>query len=211
MWIEAGVLKESDKNKKEVSEKQKLQVEKWISTVKEIKNKEKTETKEEKENIESEMDNILWLVEKWIISKNTAKNIIDWNKIDEDIVKEIFEKLDEIEDIKDIDKYIPQELRITKEDYSKALTDDIFRVQTITKIDSALTLLANKINPDSAMWLNLFSGFLTVLDKNLILVQENTIDVKYSLKEVDEKKFGKKEDKRSFLQKIINFIKEIFN
>jgi hypothetical protein len=56
-----------------------------------------------------------------------------------------------MEEIKDIDQYIPDELRISKEDYSKALTDDIFRVQTITKLDSALTLIANKINPDSAM------------------------------------------------------------
>jgi hypothetical protein len=35
--------------------------------------------------------------------------------------------------------------------------------------------------------------------------------VKDSLQEVDEKKFGKKEDKRSLLQKIIDFLKEIFN
>jgi hypothetical protein len=60
------------------------------------------------------------------------------------------------------------------------------------------------------MWLNLFSGFLTVLDKNLIIVQENTIDIKENLKEVDEKKFWKKEDKRTVWQKIVDFIKEIF-
>jgi hypothetical protein len=51
---------------------------------------------------------------------------------------------------------------------------------------------------------------LTVLDKNLIKVQEHTIDVKDSLKEIDEKKFGKN-DKRSILQKIIDFFKEIFS
>ncbi len=56
-----------------------------------------------------------------------------------------------MEEIKNIDNYIPKELRITREDYSKALSDDIFRVQTITKLDSALTIIANKINPDSAM------------------------------------------------------------
>jgi len=31
--------------------------------------------------------------------------------------------------------------------------------------------------------LNLFSGFLTILDKNLKIVQENTIDIKDNLKE----------------------------
>jgi len=60
------------------------------------------------------------------------------------------------------------------------------------------------------MGLNLFSGFLTVLDKNLIKVQEHTIDVKDSLEEIDEKKFGKKEDERSLWQKIIDFLKEFF-
>lgn len=116
-----------------------------------------------------------------------------------------------MEEIKNIDNYLPFELRITKDDYSRALSDDLFRVQTLTKLDSALTLLANKINPDSAMWLNLFSWFLTVLDKNLIVVQENTIDVKDNLKEFDEKKFWKKIDNRSFLEKILNYIKKITN
>jgi hypothetical protein len=89
------------------------------------------------------------------------------------------------------------------------LNDDIFRVQLLTKLDSSLTLLANKINPDSAMWLNLFSWFLTVLDKNLIIVQENTIDIKENLKEVDEKKYWKKEDKRSLWQKIKDFLQNL--
>lgn len=209
MWIEAWVLKDSDKSKKEISEKQKAKIEQWTENLKEIKNRERKESEREKEELESNMDEILWLVEKWIISKETAKNIVDWKEIDEDIVKEIFEKIDEMEDVKDIDNILPKELRISKDEYIKAMTDDIFRVQTITKIDSALALIAQKITPDSAMWLNLFSGFLTVLDKNLIKVQENTIDVKDSLKEIDENKFWKKVDNRTFLEKVIDFIKEI--
>jgi hypothetical protein len=77
--------------------------------------------------------------------------VVNNQDIDEDIIKEIFDKIDELDEIKDIDKYIPDELRISKEDYSKALTDDIFRVKVTTKLDSSLTLIANKINPDSAM------------------------------------------------------------
>jgi hypothetical protein len=46
-----------------------------------------------------------------------------------------------MEDLKDVDKYLPVELRITKEDYSKAMTDDIFRVQTLTKLNTALTVI----------------------------------------------------------------------
>jgi hypothetical protein len=40
-------------------------------------------------------------------------------------------------------------------------------------------------------------------------VQENTIDIKENLKKIDEKKFWKKEDNRSLLEKIIDFFKEI--
>jgi len=42
-------------------------------------------------------------------------------------------------------------MRITSSDYKKALTDDIFRVQIITKIDTALTMLSNQAVPDSSM------------------------------------------------------------
>lgn len=204
MGIEAWILKESENKKKLLSEKEISENNKKTLDHKKVKEKISVEIESE----ESLM-NLKDLVEKWIITKETAEKVIEWVDIWKDIIKEIFEKIDQMEGIKDISQYIPDELRITKEDYSKALTDDIFRVQTITKLDSALVILSNKINPDSAMWLNLFSGFLTVLDKNLILVQENTIDVKDSLKEVDEKKFWKKEDKRSFIEKTIDFIKEV--
>jgi hypothetical protein len=56
-----------------------------------------------------------------------------------------------MEDVKDIDKYLPKELRVTRGDYIKALHDDIFRVQMLTKLSSALTLISQQINPDSAM------------------------------------------------------------
>lgn len=206
MWIESGALNEQEKKKKELSEKELKN--------NELKNIEHQKVKEKiSVSIEAE-ENLLdlkELIEKWIITKDVAEKIIDWQDIWEDTIKEIFEKIDQMDEIKDINKYIPDELRVTKEDYSKALTDDIFRVQLLTRLDSSLTLLANKINPDSAMGLNLFSGFLTVLDKNLIIVQENTIDIKENLKEIDEKKFWIKKDTISLWKKIIYFIKELTN
>ena len=205
MWIESGALNEEEKKKNKLSEKE-IQ-DNLLKTLEHQKVKEKISVEIQ---AEEDLANLKELVEKGIITKDVAEQIIEWEDIGEEAIKEIFKKIDQIDEIKDIDKYIPEELRVTKEDYSKALSDDIFRVQLITRLDSALTLLANKINPDSTMWLNLFSGFLTVLDKNLIIVQENTIDIKENLKEVDEKKFWKKEDKRTIWQKIVDFIKEIF-
>jgi len=205
MSIENWSLNEADKNKKELSEKQ---IKEWLKKQAEFKKtKEKIAVEIE---VEDDIFHLKELIEKWIITHETAKKIVDWEHIDDDSVKEIFEKIDELEDVKDIDKYIPKELRVTHDEYSRALHDDIFRAQTITKLDSALTLIARQINPDSAMWLNLFSGFLTVLDKNLIKVQENTIDVKDSLKEIDEKKTPTK-DSRNIWAKIKDFLKEIFS
>jgi len=205
MGIEAWAMKESEKKKKELSEKDIQQNAKKTIEHQKIKEKISVEVQAEEDLLD-----LKELVEKWVITKETAKKVVEWKGIDEDTVKEIFEKIEQMDEIKDIDNYLPVELRISKDDYSKSLTDDIFRVQTITKLNSALTLIAQKINPDTAMGLNLFSGFLTVLDKNLILVQENTIDVKYSLEEVHEKKFPKKEDTRNLWEKIIDFLKEAF-
>ena len=203
MWIESWALNEEEKKKKNISEKELKNNEIKNLEHKKIKEKISTQIK-----AEEDLTSLKELVEKWIISKDVAEQIVEWEDIGEDAIKEIFEKIDQMDEIKDIDQYIPDELRITKEDYSKALTDDIFRVQLLTRLDSSLTLIANKINPDSAMGLNLFSWFLTVLDKNLIIVQENTIDVKDSLKEVDLKKFWKKEDTRNLWKKIKDFFIE---
>ncbi len=193
MTIETWALKEDENKKKKVSEKQIQNENKKIAEHHKIKEKIWVEIEAEENLLD-----LKELVESGVISKETAEKVASWDNIDEEVINEIFEKIDQMEDIKDIDKYLPKELRISHDDYVKALHDDIFRVQMLTKLNSALTLLSRQINPDSAMWLNLFSGFLTVLDKNLIIVQENTIDVKDNLEEMHENKFWKKVDNRTF-------------
>jgi superfamily I DNA/RNA helicase len=47
-----------------------------------------------------------------------------------------------------------------------------------------------------------------MLDKNLVLLQENTIDVKQNLNEIHDKKFPK--PKLSLWSTFINFIRELF-
>ncbi len=161
--------------------------------------------------VEQEIFQLKEMVDSWMISWDIANKILSWEQITSEEIKEIFDKIDEIEDIKNIDDYLPRSLRITREEYIKAVKNDIFREKTITKLNTSLVLLSNKINPDSAVWLNLFSWFVTVLDKNLIRIQENTIDIKNWLRKIDLEKNLSKEDNRSFLQKIIDFIKELFN
>lgn len=206
MGVESWAMNEEEKKKKTLSEKDIKENNKKIIEHQKVKEKISVEIE-----AEDSLNDLKDLIDKWIITKETANKIVEWENIDETTIKEIFEKIDQLEEIKDIDNYLPIELRISRDDYSRALHDDIFRLQTITKLDSALTLIANKINPDSALGLNLFSWFLTVLDKNLVLVQENTIDIKDNLKEVDEKKHGKKIDMRSLWEKIVDFLKDIFS
>lgn len=181
----------------------------------ELEEKRQIEFKKQKERISVEIEsehNLLYLKEminNWFVSQETAKKIIDWIQISTEEVKDIFNKINQIEEVKDIDNYLPREYRITQEQYFKAISDDIFRVQVLTKLDFALTLLSKQIVPDTAIGLNIFSWFLWVLDKNLILIQENTIDIKNWLKKVDKQKLPKQDIKLSFWQKIIKFIKEL--
>lgn len=205
MSIEGWILNESDKKKKKLSEKKIAEANKKIIEHKKV--KEKISINIESDEKLASFKELIW---KWIISKETAKKIANWESIDDKIIKEIFEKIDQIEEAKNIDKYLPKDLRITKDEYIKALNDDIFRVQIITKLDTALTILANHISSDSSLWINLFSWFLTMLDKNLILIHDNTIDIKDNLKDINEKKFPKKEDNRSLWKKFIDFLKELF-
>jgi hypothetical protein len=88
------------------------------------------------------------------------------------------------------------------------MTDDIFRVQTLTKLDTALTVIWQQVVPDASSGVNLFSWFLSVLDKNLVILQENTIDVKDNLTEIHEKKFS--EPHLSLWTQFVNFIKDLF-
>ena len=176
MSIDKWILKENELIKKKISLKE---VQKTIKKQKEfIKTK---ETISIKIKTEDNIYHLKELIEKWIINKQTAENIIKWNNIENSIIKEIFNKIDKIEDIKNIKNYIPDNLRINKNDYLKALNDGSFRNDIIKRLDKSLIILSNKINPDSIFWINLLSWVLTILDKNLILIQENTIDIKNSL------------------------------
>lgn len=184
---------------------------------KELELKKTLEFKLQKEKIwieveaENEVFKLKELIDSWLISEGIINKVISWEEITTSEIQEIFDKIDEIEDIKNIDNYLPRNLRITHEEYKKALNDSIFRAKMIIKLNTALVLLSDKINPYSTVWINLFSWFVTLLDKNLIKVQENTIDIKNELKNIDEKITWKNIDNRTFLQKIIDFIKEIFS
>lgn len=205
MSIEAAKLKEEEKKKKIISEK-----EKTFARKKSIDLSNNREKWEKQEYSEKELFKLRNLLEDWNLDESTkkiVKKVVESDIIWEEEIKEIFEKIDEIENNDEISKYLPENSRITKEEYKKSLTENIVRKQTLTKLKTALTILANHINPDSSMWLNLFSGFMTVLDKNLITIQETHIDIKDSLEKIEEIKNPK--EQKTFWEKIIIILKEL--
>jgi len=208
MWIEAGVYKEEEKKKKKLKEKE-FKKDLIAKKEKQLQNKKLTEHLK----VEEALNNMKEMLDDKDLDLNLeqvqlVEKLISWEEISEDTVKEILDKIDEIESIDGVDEYLPKESRITSEDYKKALTDDIFRVQIIIKINTALTILSNQAVPDSSMWLNLFWGYIAILDKKLIKIQETHIDIKDNLEEIEEKKYHKEE--LSVCKKILFFLKGIF-
>jgi len=62
-------------------------------------------------------------------------------------VQEILEKIDEIEEIRDVDKILPKEFRVTKEEYLMALGDSEARQKAMEKLHSALDHIYHSVNP----------------------------------------------------------------
>lgn len=206
MVNEAWIFSENATKKKIQDEKENNK--KWKKEIIEY-NKKKEIIKNEIETDEN-LFKLRDLIDDWNLDIETlkiAEKVSLWEKITELEIKEIFKKIDEIESMEDVDKYLPKDNRITKDQYLLAVNNDIYRIKTITQLNVTLTILSNQINPDSIYWLNLFSGFLTILDKNLISIQENHIDIKKSLEDLDDDLL---DNNLTFLQKIWNFFKEVF-
>ncbi len=209
MWVEAWIYKDSEDKKKKLDRKTKLYDNKK-SVERDRNNKKLREYIKAEEALNKVKDMIndkdleLSLDQVQMIEK-----VISSDDISEEMVEEILEKIEEIEKTEDIDKYLSKEYRITKEEYKKAINNDVFRVQIITKLDSALTILANHVVWDASTWLNLFSWYIAMLDKKLIKIQDNHIDIKDNLEYVESKRNPKPE--LTFWQRLINFIKEIFS
>ena len=204
MSIESGVFEEERKRKKANEKSKKQEIQKVIESQKKIK------------EIESHIDadsELSWLkdlLDNSQIDTRTKKiieKVVDGEEITTDEVQKIFEKIDEIENIKDIDIFIPQNLRVSKQEYSKSLHDEASRKKTIIKLDDSLTLMARQVNTGDMWGMNLFSGFLSLLDKNLVLAQEHTIDIKNSLQRQEQDK--RKQQNLSLWEKFLLVLKEI--
>lgn len=123
------------------------------------------------------------LVERGLIEVSTVEQVLDNAHLDSAAIAEIFEKIDEIESTHNVDTIFPRTYRISREEYLLALENPVSRLQTLTKIDASLVFIHDSLHPHANMGiLDFFSGFMTILDKNLVRIQEHTIDIKRSLR-----------------------------
>lgn len=122
------------------------------------------------------------LVERGLIGVSTVEQVLSNVHLDSDAVAEIFEKIDEIEAMRNIDEIFPKIYRVSRDEYLQALEDDKVRTEILAKIDTSLGFIYDNLHPHASMGIiDFFSGFMHILDKNLIKVQEHTIDIKRSL------------------------------
>lgn len=208
MPIEAGQQSEAVKQNKEKSEKQKVAEKKALldQQKKKAEIREHIKADEALTKLHDMLDN--HDIELDIADVEHISKALSWDELSHDDIEDILEKIDEIENTEDVDKYLPVEFRVTKQQYHDALVNDIVRTQTITKIDTALGLLAQQADGwNGNMGLNIFSGYMAMLDKKLISIQENHIDMKDHLEEVEQEKNPKQ--KLSLWEKIKKFFREL--
>jgi arginine utilization protein RocB len=176
-----GFFEEEDKRKKSENEKKlRKQYEEYLKAKKKTEEelsfweyKKKLEYIQVSKNISSELQKEIQIL----------KNKLDSLKISFEEIKDVLAKIKQIEEINNIDEYLPKEYRITLEEYKKSLIDPVCRQKTIHKLNKALNILVQHINVvDNILYM--FTGYL-LLDKNLQLLQENHIDIKNSLMRLD--------------------------
>lgn len=132
-----------------------------------------------------ELNHLRELIESGVVSQNAIEHIEQIAQdptLEDKEVREIVLKIQEIHENEYMQKYIPKDLFLKKEDYLRALTNPQFAEKVLAKVNEVLWILAQHINPTSRAGINIFASFaLFLVDKKLIQAQENHIDIKYSL------------------------------
>jgi len=175
---EKSYLSEEERKKTKQKDEQELQKEQEAI----LKMEKKKEKMREEETISDDLQKLRDMLEDHIIDNSLVEKVIQHAELDHEELEKIFDQIDRIENLEKIDDYLPKDLRISKEEYAVATHDDKELIKVEEKIHTALTHLSSVITPQTWGSMNIFSGFLTMLDKNLITIQEHHIDLKDGLK-----------------------------
>lgn len=185
MNFEASKIEEEKKRikKKELSDEEKKRI------INEEKRKEYIQT----ENETSEhLDHLRNLLEHHQIDEATialVQKIASDSHIDSDEMKEVLDLINSISENINIAKYLPKDLIVGKDEYIQALHNDEKKKQTLTKLNSALWVLARHITPSDRIWISLIGWLTMLLDKNLVVIQEAHIDLRNNLIWEEKKKW----------------------
>lgn len=171
---EKAYLSEEERKKAKINDEAELKKEQEAI----LKLEKKKEVIREEEAISDDLQRLRDLLEEHIIDDSLVNKVIEDAELDHEEIEKIFDQIDAIEKIDNIDDYLPRDMRVTKEEYAAATHDDTQLTIVEAKIHTALTRLATAVTPQNAWSMNLFSGFLTMLDKNLITIQEHHIDMR---------------------------------
>lgn len=170
---------QDEENKKSLEKKKKLESKKvWEqSDIIEKKRQKKLQTEESlsklKEMIrDGDMD---------ISSLNFVKNIAEDGIIDSEEIKEIMLKIDDINNNPEVSRYLPDELRITRDEYLQALKNEKKKQLLLWKVEEALWHIGAQVSSGRKIGFNIFATMALILNRNLVLIQENHIDIKRSL------------------------------
>ncbi|EKE30374.1 MAG: hypothetical protein ACD_2C00001G0024 [uncultured bacterium (gcode 4)] len=121
------------------------------------------------------------IIERWLIRPEIIKAIAEWKWLDILEINEVLKKIDDISATEKIDSILPKEMRVTKEEYLEALGSPEPRGHLIDKLNRSLDHLYLLSNPFSWNIYDMFSWLFLILNKNLVAVQDRTIDIKLSL------------------------------
>lgn len=144
----------------------------------------------EKKKLKFDLQNLKELVEQWVVDKSLFESIkkdsILSNDEFQDVVdsvdmKEVFEKLNEIENFEDIDSIVPKELRVSKDEYMQALKDPEKKKDVLAKFDKSLDIVANNFRGVAPFKRSVFTSYVWLLSKNMIDLQWKIIDIKRTL------------------------------
>lgn len=175
-YSEKSYINEEERKKLEKSEKEKKKEQEKLLQFE----KKKAQIHEEEEAYNN-LQKLRNLLEDHIIDDALVEKVLSGDEISHEEMEDIFDKIDEIEDIEDIDKYIPKDMRVTKDEFTAAIHNDEQYEKVLWKLHQVLWVISQHITPQTTGSVNLFSGFVTLLDRNLVTIQEHHIDMKDSL------------------------------
>lgn len=115
---EKSYLSEEERKKTQLKDESELKKEQEAI----LKMQKTKEVAREEESISNDLWKLRDLLEKHIIDDALVKKVLDHGELDHEEVEEIFEKIDEIEAIDNIDEYLPKDMRITKRNMLQQLT-----------------------------------------------------------------------------------------